>query len=105
MKQYSKVKSQYNLTFRGLDDVYSPDILFTITNQGTGYTSAPALTITGTTRGIGATGTCTISGGKITFVKVTNKGYGFSNTAVTATLAWRCNSSRCFNSIIINICI
>ena len=32
MKQYSKVKNQYNLTFKGFDDVYSPDILFTITN-------------------------------------------------------------------------
>ena len=40
MKQYSKVKSQYNLTFRGLDDKYSPDISFTITNQGTNYTIA-----------------------------------------------------------------
>ena len=86
MKQYSKVKNQYNLTFKGFDDVYSPDILFTITNQGAGYTTAPTLTIAGTTRGIGATGICTISAGKITSVKLTNKGYGFSNTVVTATL-------------------
>ena len=86
MKQYSKVKNQYNLSFKGFDDVYSPDILFTITNQGAGYTTAPVLTIAGTTRGIGATGICTISAGKVTSVKITNKGYGFSNTAVTATL-------------------
>ena len=74
------------MTFKGFDDVYSPDILFTITNQGAGYTTAPTLTIAGTTRGIGATGICTISAGKITSVKLTNKGYGFSNTVVTATL-------------------
>ena len=86
MKQYSKVKNQYNLTFKGFDDVYSPDILFTITNQGAGDTTAPTLTIAGTTRGIDATGICTISAGKITSVKLTNKGYGFSNTVVTATL-------------------
>jgi hypothetical protein len=87
MKQYSKVKNQYNITFKGFDDVYSPDILFTITNQGAGYTSPPTLTIAGTTRGLGATATCTIAGGKITSVKLTNKGYGFSNTAVTVVLA------------------
>ena len=87
MKQYSKVKNQYNLTFRGLDDAYSPDFIFAITNQGAGYTSPPTLTITGTTRGIGATATCTITAGKITSVKLTNKGYGFNNTAVTVALA------------------
>jgi len=87
MKQYSNVKRQYNLTFKGFDDVYSPDILFTITNQGVGYISSPTLTIAGTTRGIGATATCTISGGKIISVKQTNKGYGFNNTAVTVALA------------------
>jgi len=87
MKQYSKVQNQYNITFEGFDDVFSPDILFTITNQGAGYTSPPTLIITGTTRELGATATCTIAAGKITSVKLTNKGYGFSNTAVTVALA------------------
>ena len=87
MKQYSKVKRQYHLTFRGCDDVYSPDILFTITNQGTGYTTAPTLAIASNTNGYGATATCTIAGGKITSVKLTNKGFGYSNGNITVTLS------------------
>ena len=87
MKQYSKVKRQYHLTFRGCDDVYRPDILFTITNQGTSYTSAPTLAIASNTNGYGATATCTIAGGKITSVKLTNKGFGYSNGNITVTLS------------------
>ena len=87
MKQYSKVKRQYHLTFRGCDDVNTPDFLFTITNQGTGYISPPTLTITSNANGYGATATCTVAGGKITSVKLTNKGFGYSNCTLTVTLA------------------
>ena len=66
MKQYSKVKRQYHLTFRGCDDVNTPDFLFTITNQGTGYISPPTLTITSNANGYGATATCTVAAEKIT---------------------------------------
>ena len=87
MKQYSKVKRQYHLTLRGCDDVNTPDFLFTITNQGTGYISPPTLTIAANNNGYGATATCTVAGGKITSVKLTNKGFGYSNSNITVTLA------------------
>ncbi len=45
----------------------------TITNGGSGYTTVPTVTITGG-GGSGATGTATISGGKVTGVILTNKG-------------------------------
>lgn len=43
-----------------------------ITDGGTGYTSAPTITITGD--GTGATATCTVSGGEINSITVTAKG-------------------------------
>lgn len=51
----------------------------TITNGGSGYTSAPSVVITGT--GTGATATCTISGGVVNTVTVTNGGSGYYGTA------------------------
>jgi hypothetical protein len=75
------------LTFRGCDDVNTPDFLFTISNQGTGYTSPPILTITANNNGYGATAVAIINGGKITSVKLTNKGFGYSNSTLTVALA------------------
>lgn len=48
---------------------------FTITNGGTGYTSAPNVTITGV--GTGATATATVADGKVTSIKITNAGTGY----------------------------
>ena len=87
MKQYSKAKRQYHLTFRGCDDVNSPDFVYTITNQGANYTSPPTVTIASNTNGYGATAVTTVSGGKITSIKTTNKGFGYSNGNITITLA------------------
>jgi hypothetical protein len=52
------------LTFRGCDDVNTPDFGFTITNQGTGYTSPPTLTITANNNGYGATAVAIINAEK-----------------------------------------
>ena len=101
MKQYSKVKRQYHLTFRGCDDVNTPDFLFTITNQGTGYISPPALTITSNANGYGATATCTVAGGKITSVKLTNKGFGYSNCTLTVTLAGGGGTSGAITAVLV----
>ncbi len=49
-----------------------------VTNGGSGYTSAPTVTITGG-GGSGATATATISGGQVTAVTVTNQGSGYTS--------------------------
>jgi len=48
-----------------------------VTNGGSGYTSAPTVSITGS--GNGATATATISGGAVTAITVTNGGDGYSS--------------------------
>lgn len=50
---------------------------FTITNGGTGYTSAPNVTITGS--GTGATATATISNGSVTSITIVNGGTGYTS--------------------------
>lgn len=57
----------------------------TIGSGGTGYTSAPAVTLTGG-GGTGATAEATVSGGAITKITVTNAGQGYT-TAPTVALA------------------
>jgi hypothetical protein len=101
MKQYSKVKRQYHLTFRGCDDVNTPDFLFTIDNQGANYTSAPTLTIASNANGYGATATCTVAAGKITSVKLTNKGFGYSNCTLTVTLAGGGGTSGAITAVLV----
>jgi hypothetical protein len=56
----------------------------TITNGGSGYTSAPAVTITGA--GTGATATATLTNGVVTGITITSAGSGYSG-AVTITIA------------------
>lgn len=50
----------------------------TIGSGGTGYTSAPSVTLTGG-GGTGATATATVSGGVITKITVTNAGLGYTS--------------------------
>jgi hypothetical protein len=52
-----------------------------VTSGGTGYGSAPAVTITGD--GTGATANCTISAGAVTAVTITNPGSGYTRATVT----------------------
>jgi hypothetical protein len=54
-----------------------------ITNAGTGYTSAPTITISGD--GASATATATVSGGAITGITMTNVGTGYHHATVTVT--------------------
>lgn len=55
----------------------------TVTNGGSGYTSAPAVAFTG--GGTGAVATATISGGAVTGVTVTSPGFNYTGTGVTFT--------------------
>jgi hypothetical protein len=52
-----------------------------VTTPGSGYGSAPAVTITGD--GTGATANCTISAGAVTAVTITNPGSGYTRATVT----------------------
>jgi hypothetical protein len=52
-----------------------------VTSGGSGYGSAPAVTITGD--GTGATANCTISAGAVTAVTITNKGSGYTRATVS----------------------
>ncbi len=51
----------------------------TITNAGSGYTSAPTLTFTGGTPIVQAIATCTVKNGSIETVTVVSPGYGYSS--------------------------
>ena len=87
MARYSKTKESYLLTFYGIHDFNSPDVLFAITNQGTtNYTTIPTITITPTpaTAGVGMSATCTITAGKVTSITLLNKGYGYSRATSLA---------------------
>lgn len=57
-----------------------------ITNGGTGYTTAPLLTIVGANTGQ-ATATCTVSGGVINTVTITNSGNGYTETPLVTLSA------------------
>ena len=54
----------------------------TITNSGTGYTSAPAVTIIDST-GIGATATATITNGVVSAITITSGGTGYIAPVIT----------------------
>ena len=87
MSRYSHTKEKYLLTFYGIHDENAPDVLFTITNQGTtNYTSVPTITITPTpaTAGVGMRATCTLTAGKVTSITLLSKGYGYAGATSLA---------------------
>lgn len=55
----------------------------TVTDGGTGYTTAPTVAITGG-GGTGATATATVSGGVVTGVAITNPGSGYTTAPTVA---------------------
>jgi hypothetical protein len=69
MSRYSHTKEKYLLTFYGIYDENSPDVVYNVTYQGTtNYTSVPTITITPTpaTLGVGMRVPCTLTAGKVT---------------------------------------
>lgn len=61
-------------------------VAINVTNGGSGYVSAPAVTISAPADGVQATATAVITGGVVTSVVITNPGYGYTaadNIAVT----------------------
>ena len=67
----------------------------TITNAGSGYTSAPTITFTGGGASSQALATCTISSGSIATVTLVSPGYGYTSVP-TITLSG--NSGSVFNT-------
>ncbi|OZI64618.1 phage tail tube protein [Bordetella genomosp. 4] len=55
----------------------------TVTNGGSGYTTAPTVTLSGG-GGTGATATATVSGGVVTAITVTNPGSGYTSAPTVA---------------------
>ena len=89
MSKIHESKEKYYLTFYGINDENAPDIVFAITNQGTGYTSAPTITITPATAslGTGMKATCTVAAGKITSVILLNRGTGYTGGLLNVAVA------------------
>jgi hypothetical protein len=90
MSRYSHTKEKYLLTFYGMHDDNSPDVVFAITNQGTtNYTSPPTITITPTpaTLGTGMRATCTLTAGKVTGITLLSKGYGYAGATLAVAFA------------------
>lgn len=57
-----------------------------VTNGGSGYVSAPSVTISAPAAGTQATATATITGGVVTAVNITNPGAGYTSTdTITVT--------------------
>jgi len=71
------------VTFEEIPQSYSGISSISISNPGTGYTTAPTVTITGD--GTGATATATIVNGSIQSIEVTNRGIDYSRAIITIT--------------------
>lgn len=72
----------------------------TVTNAGSGYTSAPTITISAPTGSnpIQATMTCTISGGAINSTTVTNTGNGYTSApTITVGTTWAASTTYSTN--------
>jgi hypothetical protein len=71
------------VTFEEIPQSFSGITSISISNPGTGYTTAPTVTITGD--GTGATATATIVNGSIQSIEVSNRGIDYSRAIVTIT--------------------
>ena len=71
------------VTFEEIPQSFSGITSISISNPGTGYTTAPTVTITGD--GTGATATATIVNGSIQSIEVTNRGIDYSRAIITIT--------------------
>jgi len=69
------------VTFEEIPQSYSGISSISISNPGTGYTTAPTVTITGD--GVGATATATVVNGSIQSIEVTNRGIDYTRAIVT----------------------
>jgi hypothetical protein len=67
--------------FEEILDAFTGINSVTISNPGFDYASAPTVTISGD--GYGATAVATVSGGRITGVKIINKGFDYTKATVT----------------------
>jgi len=74
---YSRIQDTTKSFFNG------PLTGVTVTAAGTGYTSAPTVTITGG-GGTGAKATATVAGGKVTKITLTNAGTGYTSPPTVA---------------------
>lgn len=59
----------------------------TVATPGSGYSSAPTVTITHTGDGYGATAEAILSGGAVSEIRITNPGRGYTGGTITATLS------------------
>jgi hypothetical protein len=71
------------VTFEEIPQSFSGITSISISNPGTGYTTAPTVTITGD--GTGATATATIVNGSIQSIEVSNRGIDYSRAIITIT--------------------
>ena len=71
------------VTFEEIPQSFSGISSISISNPGTGYTTAPTVTITGD--GTGATATATIVNGSIQSIEVSNRGIDYSRAIITIT--------------------
>ena len=71
------------VTFEEIPQSFSGISSISISNPGTGYTTAPTVTITGD--GTGATAIATIVNGSIRSIEVSNRGIDYSRAIVTIT--------------------
>ena len=72
-----------SVTFEEIPQSFSGITSISISNPGTGYTTAPTVTITGD--GTGATATATIVNGSIQSIEVSNRGIDYSRAIITIT--------------------
>lgn len=69
------------VTFDEIAQSYSGIASVSITNPGTGYTTAPTVTITGD--GVGATATAVIVNGSVQSIEVNNRGIDYTRAIIT----------------------
>lgn len=81
-------RAQFEMRANGSNRLFVANTIagLTLTDGGSGYTSAPTVTISGG-GGTGATATATISGGVVTGFTIVNAGSGYSSTSATPATA------------------